>query len=189
MGIAKAQENEFTPTHWSEGLHLNVAGGLNFTKFNSDDRLTDSGYGLNFKTDLGYYFTHNFAFEVSSSVTFVRSSRYLVWDTIMTVGPRFRFGDQYLRAFFGRSPTVVFIPDSEGASRLQYNGPVYGLALGKTFQKKSGLIWFIESAVSYQRFIERESINSDGDVPVVISSRSDKTSAVSLYFMIGAMVF
>lgn len=190
-------EYKFRPDYWSKGFHLNAGGGLNVTQFHSDDRFNDIGYGLNFKTDLGYFFTNRFALEWSSNVKFARIEEYLVWDTLFTFGIRYRIKDYYVRGFYGKAPTVVFFdgkqPDEyedSKATRLQFDGPVYGFALGKTYlDDETGIIWFLEGSGTFQRLQEREGIHMNGQVPEVISTEKDKSSVVSLYIMIGMMVF
>lgn len=193
---AAEPEYKFRPDYWSKGLHLNVGGGLNLTKFYSDDRFNEIGYGLNFKTDLGYFFTNRFALEWSSNVKFDRIDEYLAWDTLITFGIRYRIKDYYVRGFYGKAPTVVYLQNKppeykdSKASRLQFDGPVYGVAIGKTFQSdKKGIIWFLETSGTFQRLEEREAIHMKGQVPEVISRVTDKSSVVSLYVMIGVMVF
>jgi hypothetical protein len=199
LNFAQAEEEveyKFRPDYWSKGFHLIAGGGLNATHFQSDKRFDDIGYGLNFKTDLGYYFTNRFAVEWSSNVKFNRVDHYLIWDTLITGGLRYRIKDYYVRGFYGKAPTVVFFngdpPDEyEGskASRLQYDGPVYGLAVGKMYQHKKGYIWFIEGSGTFQRLKEREAIHMDGQTPEVVDREKDKSTVVSAYIMIGLMVF
>ncbi|MBA2404160.1 MAG: hypothetical protein H0V66_05265 [Bdellovibrionales bacterium] len=192
----KEIEYKFRPDYWSKGFHLNAGGGLNVTQFYSDDRFNDIGYGLNFKTDLGYFLTNRFAVEWSSNVKFDRLEKYLIWDTLITFGIRYRIKEFYVRGFYGRAPTVVFLSGRESdeyedakASRLQFDGPVYGLAVGKTLQNRNGLIWFIELSGTFQRLKSREAIHMDGEVPEVVAREEDKSSVISLYAMIGVMVF
>ncbi len=189
-------EYKFRPDYWSKGLHLNVGGGLNSTYYDADERFKTVAFGLNFKTDLGYYFTNRFAIEWSSNVKFNRISEYLVWDTLITFGLRYRMKEYYVRPFLGKAPTVVFFnghPPAEykgtKASRLQFDGPVYGFAVGKMFERKDGLLWFIETSATLQSLQEREAIHMDGDVPKVISRETDQSTLVSVYFMIGVLIF
>ncbi len=190
-------EYKFRPDYWSKGFHLNIGGGLNFTEFNADKHYSGVGYGLNFKTDLGYFFTNRFALEWSSNVKFDRIHEYLVWDTLFTFGVRYRIKEYYVRAFYGKAPTVLFFnhkqpPEYKNtkASRLQFDGPVFGVALGKTFQhKEKGIIWFIEGSGTLQKLLRRDAIHMDGQVPDVISRENDNSTVVSFYLMIGMMVF
>jgi hypothetical protein len=189
-------QNKFSPDQWTSGLHLAAGGGVNITHFDSNDRYDEVGYGLNFKTDLGYYFTHNFAVEWSSNIKFNKVNQLLIWDTLITGGLRYRIKEYYVRGFYGKAPTVVYFNhhppeefENSKASRLQFDGPVYGVAWGKMFKKDNGLIWFLESSVTYQRLQEREAIHMDGEVPEVISRENDPSTVLSLYFMIGALIF
>ena len=197
LNLAQAEEDyRFRPDYWSKGFHLNVGGGFNATYFNSDDLFHDIGYGLNFKTDLGYFLTNRFAVEWSSNVNFNRIEDYLFWDTLFTLGARYRIQEFYLRAFYGKAPTVVYFRDNppdgyknSKASRLQFDGPVYGLAFGKTYQHEKGLIWFLETSGTFQSLKEREAIRMDGQVPEVVERRKDSGTVLSIFVMIGVMVF
>ena len=191
-----AEQHVFRPDYWSRGMHLIAGGGLNAVHFTSDDQFDEIGYGVNFKTDLGYYFTNRFAIEWSSNVKFNRIDGYQVWDTLITGGLRYRIKEYYLRGFYGKAPTVIFFngrqPDEfkdSSASRLQYDGPVYGLAAGKMFKRDSGLIWFLEYSLTLQKLKEREAIKMDGQVPVVVGRAKDSSTLTTLYVMIGILVF
>jgi hypothetical protein len=189
-------EHKFRPDYWTKGLHLNAGGGMNITHFDSNDRYDEIGYGLNFKTDLGYYFTNRFAIEWSSNVKFNRVNNFLIWDSLFTAGLRYRIKEYYVRAFYGKAPTVVFFNgnppegfENSKASRFQYDGPVYGIAIGKMFKTDAGLIWFIETSQTYQRLEEREAIHMDGQVPEVIGREKDSSTVLSVYFMVGILIF
>lgn len=190
------EEHKFRPDYWSKGLHLAAGGGLNLVYYDSNQVYNDIGAGINFKTDLGYYFTNRFAVEWSSNVKFNRVDGYQIWDTLITFGLRYRIKEYYVRGFFGKAPTVIFFdgknPDDfkdSSASRLQYDGPVYGLAVGKMYKKESGLIWFLEFSSTLQRLEEREAIRMDGQVPEVVGRERDPSSVLSFYAMIGVLIF
>ncbi len=117
----------------------------------------------------------------------------------MTIGPRYHFKDSsyYGRLFFGKSSTVFFLDDTpditrrRNASRLQYEGPVYGIAVGKFFERRKNSNWFIEGSLTYQSFERETGIRNDGDVPVE-TFNSRPTNAVniySIYAIIGVKVF
>jgi hypothetical protein len=205
QALADSSEYYFKPNRWSKGVHLLAGAGISTSVFNSNQTLTDGGYGLHIKSDLGYYLADNFAVEWSSNVKFNKVQEYLVWDTLITVGLRYRFeeffkdksGAVYTRAFFGKSPTVIFFngnPPEEykgsKASRLQFDGPIYGLAFGKMYEKKDGSVWWIEFAGSFQTLEKREAIYMDDDVPVVVSREEGTNSMIySMYATIGIVVF
>lgn len=189
-------KSEFRPDYWSKGLHLAAGTGLNAVHYIGDNNLNEFGYGVTLKTDLGYYFTNRFALEWSSNVKLNRVDDYFVWDTLMTVGARYRIKEYFVRAFFGRAPTVVYFGDKvpeeykeSGASRLQFNGPVYGLSVGKFYKHKEDLIWFLELANSWQQLKHREAIKMRGEVPEVVESGEDGATVTSLYFTIGVLLF
>lgn len=196
LNIAQANsELKFRPDYWTRGLHLNAGGGLNASYFDSDEQLTGLGYGLNFKTDLGYFFTNRFALEWSANVKFNKLSDYLIWDTLITGGFRYRIKEYYLRGFYGKAPTVIFFdgnPPNQYSSkinRIQFDGPVYGVAIGRYFQYKKDLVWFLETSGSFQRLNKKEGIKMDGEVPEVISVEKDKSTVLSVYLMAGILIF
>jgi hypothetical protein len=194
--FAHEDEYKFRPDYWSKGLHLIAGGGVNGTYYDSNESYGNYGYGLNGKTDLGYYFTNRFAVEWSSNVKFNKINDYLVWDTLITFGLRYRLKEYYIRGFGGKAPTVIFFqgnpPDeykNSSASRLQYDGPVYGLAIGKMYEDRNGLIWFLETSATFQELNDRQGIKMNGQTPVVVSRERDASRLYSLYFMIGLLVF
>lgn len=197
INTAFAEElHKFRPDYWSRGLHLNAGGGINAVHYTSSDQFDEIGGGINFKTDLGYYFTNRFAIEWSSNVKFNTIDGYQVWDTLITGGIRYRIKEYYVRLFYGKSPTVIFfngdVPEEykgTKASRLQFDGPVYGYAVGKYYQKDNGLIWFLEGSMTLQQLKDREAIYMDGQVPEVVERGTDRGVITSLYLMIGILVF
>lgn len=202
-----AQETEeyyFKPDKWLKGIHLMAGGGLNGSIYHSEAERQNQGIGLNLKTDLGYYFNDRFAIEASSNVKFNKVSEYLVWDTLLTLGVRYRFEDfpftksksMYMRAFYGIAPTVFFLDDapeiyrSTDASRIQYDGPVYGLALGNMYETKKGRVWFMEYGLSYQNLKNVEGIKDDVAPQVVFKDASGGNIIIySAYLSIGVLVF
>lgn len=190
------EEHKFRPDYWSRGLHLAAGGGLNMAYYDSNELTHDIGYGINFKTDLGYYFTNRFAIEWSSNVKFNRVDGYQIWDTLITGGIRYRIKEYYVRAFVGKAPTVIFFDDKDPeqfrntkASRLQFDSPVYGIAVGKMYNNRNGLIWFLEGSTTLQRLEEYEAIHMDGQVPEVVSRERDPSSSVTAYATIGVLIF
>lgn len=186
---------KFRPDDWSKGLHLMAGTGLNAAYYKKDD-FTEAGYGLTLKTDLGYYFTNRFAVEWSSSVKLSRTDKFTIWDTLMTVGIRYRFREYFVRTFFGRSPTVFYFDDdvpeiykASGATRIQFNGPVAGLSFGKMYRHKDELIWFLEVSSTWQQLNHREAIKMKGEIPVVVESGGDNVTISSLFFSIGVLLF
>ncbi|HXH74253.1 MAG TPA: hypothetical protein VNJ08_04765 [Bacteriovoracaceae bacterium] len=183
----------------AKGLYLMAGGGINASTYNTNGEATQLGGGINLKTDLGYFFDDHWSLEWSSSVKFNRVERFTFWDTLMTIGPRYQFGDNpyYLRAFFGRAPTVIYLDDApevirqNNSSRIQLNGLVYGLAVGENMKSKKDLVWFYEFALSYQELDDQTGLRNDGDVPVVVYERinDEHFHIVSLLATIGVRVF
>lgn len=180
-------------------LHLYAGGGLNFSSYNPRSGATLAGAGPNFKTDLLYSFNEQWSVEWSSQVKFNRVSEFFIWDTLMTFGIRHQFKNTpyYIRGFTGRAPTVVFLDDAPevtrdtNASRLQYDGPVYGLGFGKYFESKRGTIWFIEYAASYQELQNETGIRNNRNTPVeVFSQKTDNPIRIfGIYATVGVRVF
>lgn len=199
--------NDFDPYHWEPGLHLFAGGGVNTAVYSNSKDTYDGGLGLNLKTDLVYFLNSDWAVEWSSSVKFNRVDQYLVWDTLFTVGLRttlpslthYEYGQPYGRIFIGRAPTVLFLngedlptdPSKKDVSRIQFDGPVGGLAVGTFHTTEKGLVWFTEIGASVQSLEQESDIKMDGDVPVVISTNSvsDHTTIYSLYLTIGVLAF
>jgi len=187
---------KFRPDYWTKGLHLNAGMGPQSTYFVSDRRYNGIGYGVNFKTDLGYFFTNRFAIEWSTNAKFNSLNDFLIWDTLITGGIRYRIKEYFVRLFYGRAPTVVFfngnIPEEykgTKASRLQFDGPVYGLGFGRYYKTKKAGIWFLETAGTFQRLKEREAIYMRGEVPEIVAREEDRSTVFSLLFTVGMLVF
>ena len=173
----------FEPGHWTEGVHLLTGLGVNTAVFNSDSAHIVLGLGSNFKADVGYYLNDHLAVEIGSAVKFNRSDDYLIWDTLFTLGIRYRFHSflfnnpgTFVRLFAGESPTVIFLGDSNnplkaiGASRAQINGPLAGFGGGYFFKTESGINWFIEWDAAYQWLRFEDAIVDRNDVPIVLQS-------------------
>lgn len=175
--------NAFGPDHWTEGVHLLTGLGVNTSVFNSDSAHIVLGLGSNFKADVGYFVNDHFAVEIGSAVKFNRSDDYLIWDTLFTIGLRYRFHSllfdnpgTFVRLFAGESPTVIYLGDSNnplkaiGASRAQINGPLVGFGGGYFFKTESGMNWFIEWDAAYQWLRFQDAIVDRNDVPIVLQS-------------------
>jgi hypothetical protein len=160
----------FEPGHWSEGVHLLTGVGVNSAVFNSDTSHINFGLGLNFKADVGYLVSD-------------RSDDFLIWDTLFTLGVRYRFHSllfntpgTFIRAFIGESPTVIYPGDPKnpiraiGASRAQINGPLVGVGGGYFFKTNGGTNWFIEWDAAYQWLRFQDSVVDRNDVPIVLRS-------------------
>lgn len=181
-----------------ENFQLMAGGGLNTSAYAVNNGVQVGG-GLNIKTDLIYFLSKNFGLEWSSQVKFNRINGILIWDTLMTVGARLRFDNSpyYVRGFFGRSPTVFYLDGAPevtrdtNSSRLQYDGNVFGLGVGKSYTTEKGRIWFIELDLSYQNLDKEKGIRNDGEVPVEIFNQraANPIQIYSIYATIGVRVF
>lgn len=204
---------EFLPEAWSSGLHLLAGGGFNTALYASNSRNLSMGIGLNIKTDVGYYFSNDWAIELGSAVKFNKLNDNVVWNTLFTLGLRYRLGhlsflpfpnNLYVRAFYGRAPTVVFYEeeitdsgaeddddDDEVTTRIQFEGPVYGLSFGNFLRTEGGQVYFIELTGSAQHLHQEEKITMNGAVPEVISSNRvrDNSMIYALHVNIGILLF
>jgi hypothetical protein len=181
--VPDSHPKAFRPGRWSEGFHLLTGFGLNASVLNSETAHINAGLGSNFKADIGWYLNDRLALEVGSAVKFNRFESYLLWDTLFTLGIRYRFRSplfktegSFVRLFAGDSPTVIYLGDSDnplkaiGASRAQINGPLAGFGAGTFFKTQAGLNWFIEWDAAYQWLRFSDAIVDKNDVPVVLQS-------------------
>ncbi len=199
--IASAQlfdtEEEFLTDDWSEGLHIFVGAGVNSSNYHSNTRRNYLGLGINLKTDVGWYFHHDWALESSASVKFNRLNGDLIWDTLLTLGLRYRLENYYFRAFAGAGVLVVVLGKDQpeindnNTRRLHMDGPALGLGFGKTNKTEAGKIWFIELNGTAQQIKHRDDVAIDGQYPIAISSQSvnDNSTIYSLQFTIGVLLF
>lgn len=184
-------------------LHLLAGCGINMTSYTSDEDDRNLGIGSNFKADIVWLFTKRWAVESSSSIKFNWADDLFVWDTLLTIGLRFRTrttgfkrGVLYGRIFVGRAPTVVFT-DSEyraefgNISRIQFTGNVYGLGIGKVFPTKTGKHWYVEWNISEQQIKMKEDVVMQGEVPIVVEKTviNDNSRLYSIYMTMGWILF
>ncbi len=201
---ARADKYVFKADQWQKGIHLFAGGGLNASIYNSDFAKQDQGVGLNFKTEVGYYINSQWALEAASRVKFNKVKEYLVWDTLFTGGLKYRFNHFpftkskgiYARAFAGKAPTVFYLRDSPEiyrktkASRIQYDGPVYGGAIGNMYDGANGKVWYVEYGFTYQQLNRYIGVKNDGEIPVTeFANTGNKFKIYSLYVSIGLLVF
>lgn len=180
--------------HWDEGLHLLAGGGLNVSNYHRRGDVI--GEGLHFKTDVAYSFKEKWSVETGSFVRFNYLRDTFIWDTLLTVGIRRRFGDNFLRVFGGRAPTVFFSDDApdvykrSDTSRIIYTGPVYGASWGEFLKSAGGhqdLFW--EVSAHYQSLEKGRGVR-DGTVPeVVFTTGKEKIQIYSLSVSFGMLVF
>lgn len=195
----------FKADDWQKGVHLFGGVGVNGSVNRYDFRRQDTGLGLNFKTDVGYFFNSHFAWEVGSNVKFNWIDDFMIWDTLLTTGFRYRFKKfpftkskgVYTRLFAGRAPTVIYGENGPAvfrrseSSRIQYDGPVYGFALGNMYNGKNNTVWFLEYGLSYQQLERSEGVSVSEDVPETTfeSTRKNQIKIFSAYVNIGILVF
>lgn len=181
-------------TMWKEGLHLLAGGGANISNYHREGDLV--GAGLHFKTDVSFSFKKKWAIETGSFVRFNHLNDTFIWDTLLTVGVRRRFaGENFLRVFAGRAPTVFFTDDAPDVyrrtepSRIIYTGPVYGLSWGRFIRDEDKTDWFWEISGHYQ-FLKQGRGVKEGTVPeVVFVTGREKIQIYSLSVSFGLLVF
>lgn len=189
-------EERFLTDDWSEGLHIFVGAGLNSSNYHSNSRRNYLGLGINFKTDVGWYFHHDWAIESSASVKFNKLNGDLIWDTLLTLGLRYRIEEHYLRGFAGAGVLVIVLGEDQptannNTKRLHMDGPAFGLGFGRTKKTETGKIWFIELNGTAQLITHRDEVAVDGQYPIAISSEpvNDNSTIYSLQFTIGGLLF
>ena len=180
--------------HWDEGLHLLGGGGVNVSNYHRKGDVV--GGGLHFKTDVAYSFQEKWSAETGSFVRFNYLSETFIWDTLLTIGARRRFGNNFLRLFVGSAPTVFFSNKSldvyqrSDTSRIIYTGPVYGLSWGEFLKSAGGhqdLFW--EISAHYQSLEKGRGVK-DGAVPeVVFTTGKGKIQIYSVSVSFGLLVF
>lgn len=195
---AQLKENgeEFLIDDWSEGLHIFVGTGFNTSNFYSDSRKSYLGLGTNFKTDVGWYFSHDWAAELSANVRFSKFEKDFIWDTLLTLGIRYRIEEHYFRGFAGAGVLVILVDENEptvnnNTRRIHMDGPAIGLGFGRTKITKKGLVWFIELNATAQEFRHRDDVAIDGQYPIAISSQAvnDNSTIYSAQITLGVLLF
>lgn len=205
--IANAQSNletgTFEPNQWSPGLHLFAGAGLNATYLRSDSSSRDGGIGSNFKTDIAWFVNDRWAIESSSSVKFNLISADLAWDTLLTVGLRYRltenflgYDNTYFRGFIGHALTVLYLKENKPlnyrkGSRLHLEGPVIGAGMGRMMKTKSGTLWFFDANATVQSIHFVETVVLDGEAPIVVDSAPVRNNSMifSIYSTVGFFLF
>lgn len=202
---ARADE-AFRAEYWAKGIHLLGGIGLSSSVYNNDSSRRHFGAGSYLKTDLGYFLNDSWSLEWSSGVKFNQVDEFLVWDTMFTVGVRYRIPyvpiinsrSTFIRAFIGSSPTVVFLNDAApeeykdlGVERVHFDGRVYGAAIGEFHNSRSGRVWFYEASISTQELLQQDGIRMEGEVPISIlkSATNDQSRIFSVYVAAGALFF
>jgi hypothetical protein len=176
----------FRAEQWTEGLHLMAGLGANSSYFESPGVNQEAGLGLNIETNLAYSFLNDYALELSTNVMFNRVKRLLIWNTLSTIGLRFRIPSllsvqnsyPYMRLAAGRGPTVFIFkgqkPDSleVGGDRTQIEGDIVSVAYGFFQNARDGLTWFLEFGATVNSYRKIEAIKDKKDVPEVQYSAS-----------------
>lgn len=196
---ANEHKNEFSTNSWSQGLHIFAGAGLNTSSFKSTAEDVDFALGFNIKSDVGWYLNDRWAIESSASVKFNKLESDLVWDTLLTMGVRYRTNQRgnYARLFLGTSQTVLYPSGSrpdwgQSASRYYFMGEAIGASVGRLYKSKSiNNIWFVEFSITMQAIKSRKGVELDGEAPIVVSDEnvSDNSTIHSMYITAGVMLF
>ncbi|WP_413581718.1 hypothetical protein [Bdellovibrio sp. HCB288] len=189
---------------WKEGTHIAAGLGITGGAYLVDGASRDFGGGLSGKTDVGYFLNDKWALEASSYIKFARVNDYRVWGTILSVGFRYRlpegwFDEQvpYFRAFTGANINVVYldgrkIPEfDEVYNRIQFEGPMVGIALGGMRLSKTKKVLFWEVAATGEWMVRESGIQMEKDVPVVVARASldGRSQLYSVYVTLGGFIF
>ena len=187
---------EFLTDDWSEGLHIFAGLGVNSSNYQSNTRHDDLGLGANFKTDVGWFFSHDWALESSASVKFNKLNSDLIWDTLLTLGLRYRLDDHYFRVFGGAGVLVIELGQSEptfskDTARLHMDGPAAGLGFGRIYRTNRSKVWFTELNGTVQWIKHRDDVMVDGETPIAINSQAvkDNSTVYSLQATVGILLF
>ncbi|MBO9665353.1 MAG: hypothetical protein J7501_00880 [Bdellovibrio sp.] len=193
---------KFERDRWSEGLHLLVGGGANFGVYVSDAIHQDIGMGPVLKTEVGYFFNDRLAVEWSALIKFNFVDSWQVWDTLFSLGVRYRFEDfgglhgPFMRAFVGSVVNVLYFrgdppPGYADFSRVQFEGPMVGVGFGSMEETEKGTVWYWEITATGEALERSTGINMSADVPVTDgqSSVDDHSQLYSVYFTMGIVAF
>lgn len=197
-----------TPSSWEEGFHFASGFGMNSPVLVRESSKSQFGLGTSLKSDFGWFFAEDYAIEAGATLVFNAIESTLVWDTLLTMGFRFRIpyvpandrSSPYGKVFVGRGPTVVIFQDGppppyqeSGANRLQLEGNIAGLALGVLGKTLDGQTWFAEIAISGHVFDRLDVIKNEGDSasPVILSTATieEYTSLQTLHLSFGLIAF
>lgn len=186
----------FSPEQWSPGLHLLTGAGLNTSTYKTQTESIYLGWGSNLLANAGWYFNDQWAAETSAYVKFNKLKSNLIWNTLLTLGVRYRISDYYVRGFGGVGLLVVSVNDEQPfsntrASRLHMEGPVAGLGFGRLYKNTNNFIWFWETSGTIQTIRHRDEVIMDGEVSIsVANGRVTKDPTIhSLHLTVGVLLF
>ncbi|UYL07927.1 hypothetical protein B9G69_012805 [Bdellovibrio sp. SKB1291214] len=190
---------------WIEGLHIDAGVGIHGGVYLVEGSTRDYATGLAIKTDVGYYFNDHWAWEASSMIKFARVDELRIWGTQLTMGIRYRlppgwYDEQvpYFRFFTGANINVVYtdgrkLPEFEEAySRIQFEGPMAGLAFGgMRLTEQSKNMWFWEASLTAEWLTRESGIQMDKDVPVVVSRSAldGRSQLYTIFITFGGRIF
>lgn len=189
---------------WREGLHINAGLGVHGGVYLVEGSTREYALGLAVKTDVSYYLNDRWALETGSLIKFARVNELRIWGTEFGLGFRYRlpqgwYDEQvpYFRFFTGASVNVVYtdgqkLPEFEEAySRIQFEGPMMGIAFGGMRLTENKNVWFWEVAATGEWMTRESGIQMEKDVPVVVarSALDGSSQLYTLYITMGGFIF
>lgn len=189
---------------WRHGLHIDAGLGLQAGVYLVEGASRDYSIGSSIKTDVGYYWNERWAAEASSLIRFSRVNNFVVWGTELSIGVRYRlpsgwYDEQvpYFRYFLGSNINVIYLDNQQlpefdqPYSRIQFEGPMTGIAFGGMRLSQSKTVWFWEVAATAEWLARESGIQMDKDVPVVVarSSLDGRSQLYTIYVTMGAFIF
>ncbi|QLY23958.1 hypothetical protein [Bdellovibrio sp. KM01] len=189
---------------WREGLHIDAGLGIHGGVYLAEGSAREYAMGLAIKTDVSYYLNDRWALETGSLIKFARVNELRIWGTEFGVGFRYRlpqgwYDEQvpYFRFFTGTSVNVVYtdgqkLPEFEEAySRIQFEGPMVGIAFGGMRLTEKKNVWFWEVSATGEWMTRESGIQMDKDVPVVVarSALDGRSQLYTIYITMGGFIF
>jgi hypothetical protein len=192
----------FSPTYWTEGLHLTAGVGVASSIYRSNAQADRFGIGPNIRTEIGWYIYNGMAIELSSAVNIIRvSSSLKLWDTQFALGIRTRIGrffsiangEPYLRVYGGWGPAVAVFSSqqSSGTDRVHLHGPLGGIGLGQAYSSESGSIYFVELGATTHAFRNYDEVRDAGVLPETLAhgAVTDGSQIFNAHLSFGLLAF
>ncbi|WP_413557225.1 hypothetical protein [Bdellovibrio sp. HCB209] len=189
---------------WRPGLHIDVGMGLHGGVYLVEGSSRDYSIGSSIKTDVGYYLNEDWALEASSFIRFSRVNNFVVWGTQLSIGARQRLPSgwmdeqvPYARYFFGSNINVIYLNNQQlpefdqPYSRIQFEGPMVGVAIGGMRLSEKKNVWFWEAAVTGEWLVRESGIQMDADVPIIVarSSLNGQSQLYTIYLTFGGFIW
>jgi hypothetical protein len=197
-----ASARAFSPTYWTEGLHLTAGVGIASSIYTTDTQPDRFGIGPNIRTEVGWYLYNGMALELSSAVNIIRvSSSLKLWDTQFALGIRTRIGrffsidggEPYLRLYAGWGPAVAVFSSSQssGTDRIHLHGPLGGIGFGQAYSTKFGTVIFVELGATTHAFRNYDEVRDAGVLPQTLAhgAVTDGSQIFNAHLSVGLLAF